>query len=146
MALELNQEQFQLMQSQGINGVLATTDLEGNPNSAPVHLLWAKDSSTLFLALAIRHQSSENLKTQGRYSLAIMEADDQAFSIQGKAKLIRQPMAANPHMALFKLEVTLVKSDTTPTVKVIQGVQTEKRNDKVDKFFQGCFEEMKGYE
>jgi hypothetical protein len=128
---ELTQKQVELFRSRNVNGVLATVDLEGNPNTAPIHLMWAPNAGSVSLALAARHQSTENLKTQGRYSLSIMEADDQAFSIQGIAKLVRQPMEANPHMVLFKLTVNLVKSDTAPTVKVVQAVKTEKRSEKV---------------
>ena len=140
---KMTREQVELFRNRSINGVLATVDMEGNPNTAPVHLMWAVDANHLLLALANRHQSSENLKTQGRYSLSILEGDDQAFSIQGTAKLIRQPMEANPHMVLFQMKVNQVKADTAPTVRVVQGIITEKRNERTSEFFDKCFLEMK---
>lgn len=141
MSNVLSSAQVDLL-SRRVNGVLATVDRQGNPNTAPIYLLQPRDQSTLLLCLATRHQTTENLKTQGRFSLSILEEGDQAFSIQGRAKLVRQPMDANPHMALFILHVENVKSDTTPTVAVLRGVLTEPRSDKTTAFFQACFEEM----
>ncbi|MTI94069.1 MAG: pyridoxamine 5'-phosphate oxidase family protein [Firmicutes bacterium] len=145
MKKELTPEQVELLTSCSVNAVLATADRAGNPNTAPVHLMWAKDINTIIVALATRHQSSDNLKTQGRFSLSVMEADDQAFSVQGYGKLVRQPMDANPHMSMFELTVQVVKPDTTPTVAVVSGVRTKKRSEKTDTFFTACFQELKAF-
>ncbi len=138
----LSDKQLQLLRSKLVIAVLATADRQGRVNTAPMHLLWAKDESTVLLCSAIRHRSSENLKTQGRFALSVMDQEDTAFSILGTAKLLRQPMEANAHMALFSLAVEEVKSDTAPTLEVVNRVETRQRNEKVAAFFHACFVEM----
>ena len=142
MSDSLSARQQQLLCSRLVIAVLATADRQGRVNTAPMHLLWAKDEKTILLCSAIRHRSSDNLKTQGRFSLSIMDEEDTAFSVLGSAKLLRQPMEANPHMALFRLAVDEVKLDTAPTLEVVARVQTRRRNEKVAAFFEACFAEM----
>ncbi len=142
MSEALSAQQQKLLCSKLVIAVLATTDRQGKVNTAPMHLLWAKNERTILLCSAIRHRSSDNLKTQGRFSLSVMDEEDTAFSVLGSAKLLRQPMEANAHMALFHLAVEEVKSDTAPTLEVIKRVQTRQRNEKVADFFEACFSEM----
>jgi len=125
--------------------VLSTLTPEGYPHAMPVHLLCAPDEKTILMALVKNHQSTLNIKDNGKAMITALDGEDIAVGIKGAAKVVKEPMDANKAMVAIEFQVQEVKSDTTPTVIVTQGVRFKHRSEKTSDFFRTCFDELYTY-
>ncbi len=122
--------------------VLSTITEDGNPHAMPVHLLKALDENTIRFALVKNHQTTLNIKHNGKVILTVLDGHDIALGIKGDAKVVKEPMDGNKAMVLVEMIVSEIKSDTTPTVIVTSGVRAEHRTDKTAAFFRAMFDEL----
>ncbi|MFL0196647.1 pyridoxamine 5'-phosphate oxidase family protein [Clostridium sp. WILCCON 0269] len=122
--------------------VLSTVTDEGFPHAMPVHLMFAPDNTTIRLALMKIHKTVANIKHNSKAFITITEKEDTALGIRGSAKVIREPMENNSAMCMVEFKVEEVKSDTTPTVIVINGIRNIHRTEKTKPFFRGMFDEL----
>ncbi len=122
--------------------VLSTVTPERYPHAMPVHLLCAPDEKRILICLVKNHQSTLNIKDNGKVMVSALDGEDIAVGIKGTAKVVKEPMEANKAMTAIEIEVAEVKSDTTPTVIVTGGVSFKHRSEKTTGFFRTCFDEL----
>jgi len=125
--------------------VLSTITPEGFPHAMPVHLLCSPDEKTILMALVKNHQTTKNIMNNGKAMITALDGEDIAVGIKGTAKVVKEPMDANKAMVAIAFEVEEIKSDTTPTVIVTQGVRFKHRSNKTEEFFRMCFNELYNY-
>lgn len=140
---QLTSEIMELLNQGKTTAVLSSVTEQGNPHAMPLHLMVAPDEKTIRVALLRNHQTVENLRADGRAFLTLMEGEDMAYGIQCRAGLVRDPMKGSKAMCMFQLEVEEVKSDTTATVRVTEGVKIKHRSPKTTEFFKGMFDELR---
>jgi hypothetical protein len=124
--------------------VAGTVGEGGAPNTCPVSLIYAKDEHTLLVGLLRSTATTANLRRDGRVSLEVIAPDDLVMGIQGVMRIIKEPMAMSDAMAIWEMQVTKVKQDTSPAQRVIQGPASAPRSDKAAAFEQAAFAELKG--
>jgi hypothetical protein len=124
--------------------VAGTVGEGGAPNTCPVSLIYAKDEQTLLVGLLRSSATTANLRRDGRVSLEIIGPDDLVMGVQGVMRLVKEPMAMSEAMAVWEMQVTKVKQDTSPAQRVIQGPASVPRSDKAAAFEQAAFAELKG--
>lgn len=125
--------------------VLSTITPQGYPHAMPVHLLCATDEKTIMMALVNNHQTTTNIKDNGKAMVTALDGEDVAVGIKGTAVVVKEPMDANKAMVAVEFKVEEIKSDTTPTVIVKQGVRFVHRSSKTAEFFRKCFDELCQY-
>lgn len=123
--------------------VVATADGEGNPNTAPVSLVLAKDNRTLLMALKRGQTTTENLHSRSKLSIEILAADDVVVGIKGSAEILKEKMNNNEAMSLWEVKVEEVKQDTSPAVVVMSGPTSEPRSEEGKAFERAMIEEMR---
>jgi general stress protein 26 len=124
--------------------VAGTVGEDGAPNTCPLTLIYARDEKTLMVGTLRNSTTSANLRRDGRVSLEIIGPDDLVMGIQGTMRLVREPMKCSDAMAIWEMQVTRVKHDTSPAQRVIQGPASVPRSDKATAFEQAAFAELKG--
>ncbi|HHW04074.1 MAG TPA: pyridoxamine 5'-phosphate oxidase family protein [Thermoanaerobacterales bacterium] len=139
---ELTRELVNLLNSKGVTVVLATISGDNYPNTTPVHLITAPNEKKVRMALGKMHQSYMNIKANENVMINILESNDTAISIKGNARIIKDPMEGNKNMAMVEVEVLEIKSDTTPTLIVTDGIKTKHRTAKTPEFFRLMFDEL----
>ncbi len=115
---------------------------DGAPNTCPVTLIYAKDERTLLLATLRASTTTANLRQDGRVSLEILGSEDLVLGIQGRVRLLKEPMAMSDAMAMWEVKVEKVKQDTSPAQRVIQGPASLPRSEKAGEFEQAAFAEL----
>lgn len=138
----LPQEIIELFNKELTTVIVSTQTPEGFPHAMPVHLLAAPDGKTVRMALVKAHQTTANIKDNGKAFITVLEGPDLAMGIKGTASVVREPMEGNAAMIMIEFRVEQIKSDTTPTVTVKEGVRTEHRTPKTAGFFRVMFDEL----
>lgn len=142
VGISMSSEIVNLLNKELTTVLVSTVTAEGFPHSMPVHLLAALDDSTVRMALMKSHQTVVNIKDNGNTFISILEGSDVAVGIKCTAKVIREPMKGNSAMCMVEFKVQEIKSDTTPTVIVTDGVRTKHRSPKTADFFRVMFDEL----
>lgn len=138
----LPQDVIDLFNKELTTVIVSTITSEGFPHAMPVHLLAAPDHKTVRMALVKAHQTTANIKDNGKAFITVLDGTDLAVGIRGKAAVVREPMEGNAAMCMIEFKVEQVKSDTTPTVIVSEGVRTQHRSAKTAEFFRVMFDEL----
>lgn len=139
---ELSEEVVELFNKELTTVILSTVTAEGFPHAMPVHLMVATDNKTIKLALMKMHKTTENIKQNSSAFISVIEGPDIAISIKGSARVVKEPMEGNAAMSMVEFIVEEVKSDTTPTVIVTEGIRSKHRTDKTKDFFRVMFDEL----
>lgn len=124
--------------------IVSSISKEGYPHALPVHLVTAKDNKTLHLALAKAHKTVENIKLNENVFITVVDGNDTALGIRGKAKVIKEPMDGNIAVCMLEVKVEEIKSDTSPTAAVASGIAIKPRNERSEQFVRVMFSELKG--
>jgi hypothetical protein len=91
--------------------IVATVDPDGAPRTAPFGSLRAVTPGLLRLACSRTHDTYANLCRDGQVSVALLAPPNIAASIRGRARVVREGMAAGEHLAVVEIDVDLVKND-----------------------------------
>ena len=138
----LTQELIGLFNQKLTTVVMATITPEGYPHSMPVHLMAASDNKTIYMALVKAHQTVANIRANGKAAISVLEGPDISLTILGTAKVVKETMAGSSVMCMIEFQVTEIKSDTTPTLIVTEGVRCKHRTEKTAEFFKAMFNEL----
>lgn len=138
----LTQDLVELFNKRLTTVIVSTVSEDGYPHAMPVHLLTAIDDKTLRMALMKSHETVQNLKQNEKMFVTVADGPDIAVGIKGTAKVIKDSMEENGSMCMIQFSVEELKSDTTPTVIVLQGIHTVHRTNKTEQFFNLMFEEL----
>jgi hypothetical protein len=138
----LSQEIIELFNKELTTIILSTVTEEGLPHAMPVHLIAAPDEKTIRMALVKAHQTTANIKANSKAFITVLEGQDVALGIRGTAALVKEPMEGNSAMCMIEFKVTEIKSDTTPTVIVTDGVRSKHRTENTKDFFRSMFGEL----
>lgn len=138
----ISKEVVELFNKELTTVMLSTVTNEGFPHAMPVHLIAAPDNKTIRMALMKLHRTTENIKHNGKAVITALEGSDIAISIKGTGKVVKEPMEGNSAMCMVEFDVEEVKSDTTPTVIVTEGIRSKHRTEKTKDFFRVMFDEL----
>ena len=121
--------------------VVATVSRDGEPNTTPVHLIYAKDRKTILMAMALQHQGTANIKENGKVMICMCEENDINVSVSGTARMIREPMECNKAMCIIKVDVERVKDDSTHS-ETTSGIRYRCVTERGEMFIREVFAEL----
>jgi len=102
--------------------IVATTDPDGAPRTAPFGSLRASTPRLLRLFSWREHDTYANLCRDGRVSLALV-SPDVAVSVTGRARVVRERAHHDEQFAILEIDVEEVKNDMAYRVVVESGIE-----------------------
>lgn len=123
--------------------VVGTVDEDGNPNTAPVSLIVARDENTLLVTLKRGQTTTKNLERNGRIIIEVVADEDVVLGIRGEAELVKEKMERNEAMSLWKVNIEEIKQDTSPAVIVSRGARSKPRSEAGEEFEEAMIGEMR---
>lgn len=138
----LPEEVVDLFKKELTTVVLSTLTPEGFPHAMPVHLIYAPNDKTIRMAIVKSHQTIANIKNDSRAFITVLDGPDIAVGIKGTARVVRETMEGNAAMCMVEFNIEQIKSDTTPTLVVTEGIRKKHRSPKTAGFFRSMFDEL----
>ena len=139
---EFSEEHITLFRSQVPTVILATVSRNGFPNTTPVHLVWAKDTTTVLMALARAHRAVENIRSNEKVMVNVCEEGDINISFSGKASILKEELVCNRSMCILEVKVLEIKDDSTHS-ETTCGIRYRCRTERGEQFIRESFEELK---
>jgi hypothetical protein len=102
--------------------IVATTDPDGAPRTAPFGSLRAITPRLLRLFSWREHETFANLCRDGRASVALV-SPDVAVSVTGQARVVRERAFHDEQFAIVEIDVEQVKNDMAYRVLIEGGIE-----------------------
>lgn len=104
-------------------GVLATFSEKGLPHTTPLQCIYPKGLESILISINKDHAGYHNMVWQKKVMLCIMDENNVAYSILGRAGVVRAPSQVHPLMHVVRIDIIDIKSDRSVLVRVDQGIR-----------------------
>jgi len=102
--------------------VLATFSEKGLPHTTPIQCLYPKGLESLLLTIHKDHTGYHNMVWQKKVMICFMDEGNIAYSVLGRAGVVRAPSSVHPLMNVVRVDIIDIKSDRSVLTKVDAGV------------------------
>jgi hypothetical protein len=104
-------------------GILATFSEKGLPNTTPVQCIAAKGLESILLTINKDHTGYHNMVWQKKVMICFLDEGNVAYSILGRAGVVRAPSMVHPFMNVVRIDIIDIKCDRSILTKVESGVR-----------------------
>ena len=104
-------------------GVLATFSEKGLPHTTPIQWVYPKGRESLLISIHKDHNGYHNMVWQKKVMICFMDANNVAYSVLGRAGVVRAPSSVHPLMNVVRIDIIDIKSDRSVLTRVESGVQ-----------------------
>ena len=102
--------------------VVATTDPDGYPHTAPFGSMCAMSTRVLRFASDRRNDTYANIVRDGRVTVSLIAPPYIAVSVRGRARVLKERMSLMETDAVLEIEVEEVKNDIIRGTRIETGV------------------------
>jgi len=95
----------------------------GAPHGIPVSTALRAGPRTVYLALALRRESLDRLRTDPRCALTILDGRDLAFTAHATATIVEEPMSVSDRVAAVRLDVLAIQDHGQPRFTIEAGIR-----------------------
>src|SRR3972149_1536093 len=102
-------------------GILATFSEKGVPNTTPIQCIYPKGQESLLISIHKEHTGYHNMVWQKKVMLCFLGENNTAYSILGRAGVVRAPSSVHPLMNVVRIDIIDIKCDRSILVRVDSG-------------------------
>ena len=103
--------------------VLATFSEKGLPHTTPIQSIYPKGLESLLLSIHKDHIGYHNMVWQKKVMVCFLDESNVAYSILGRAGVVRAPSIVHPLMNIVRIDIIDIKSDRSMLTRVDAGVR-----------------------
>ena len=122
---------------------LATFSEKGLPHTTPIQCLYPKGLESILISIHKDHQGYHNMVWQKKVMICFMDENNVAYSILGRAGVVRAPSEVHPLMNVVRLDIIDIKSDCSVLMKVDSGVRWSYTSWEAEELSVSLFNELK---
>jgi hypothetical protein len=104
-------------------GILSTFSEKGLPHTTPIHSVYPKGQESILMAIHKDHTGYHNMVWQKKVMMCFLEENNVAYSVLGRAGVVRAPSHVHPLMNIVRVDIIDIKSDRSILTRVDKGVQ-----------------------
>ena len=119
---KLPEDLIELMKKGKTVGILATFSEKGLPHTTPLQWIYPKGVESLLISINKEHTGYHNMVWQKKVMLCFLDENNIAYSILGRAGVVRAPSMVHPLMNVVRIDVIDIKSDRSTLTRVDSGV------------------------
>lgn len=122
ISVRLPDDLVEALKTEKVVAILATFSEKGLPHTTPLQWLYPKDAESILISINKEHQGYHNMVWQKKVMLSFLCAGNIAYSVLGRAGVVRAPSIVHPLMNIVRIDVIDVKNDRSVLVNVSNGV------------------------
>lgn len=123
VGVKLPEDLYELLKKGQTVAVLATFSEKGVPHTTPIQSMYPKGYESILISIHKNHQGYHNMVWQKKVMLCFMDEGNIAYSVLGRAGVVRAPSAVHPLMNVVHIDIIDIKSDCSVLTKVDSGVR-----------------------
>ena len=122
--------------------VLATFSEKGIPNTTPLQCIYPKGKESLLISIHKEHTGYHNMVWQKKVMLCFLGEGNIAYSVLGRAGVVRAPSSIHPLMNIVRIDIIDIKCDRSILTRVDQGVLWSYTSDEAEELHNSLFKEL----
>jgi hypothetical protein len=103
--------------------VLATFSEKGLPHTTPLQCIYPKGLESILITINKDHAGYHNMVWQKKVMLCFIDGNNVAYSVLGRAGVVRAPSQVHPLMNVVRVDIIDIKSDRSVLCRVDSGVR-----------------------
>lgn len=143
VGLKLPEDLVALLKEETTVAVLATFSEKGLPHTTPIQSLYPKGLESILMSIHKDHQGYHNMVWQKKVMLCFLDKNNIAYSVLGRAGVVRAPSEVHPLMNIVRIDIIDIKSDRSVLVRVDSGVKWSYASPEAEELSKALFDELK---
>ncbi len=127
----------------GTVGILSTFSEKGLPHTTPIQCIYPKGLESILMTIHKDHVGYYNMVWQKKIMLCFMEKDNVAYSILGRAGVVRAPSLVHPLMNVVRIDIIDIKSDRSTLTRIESGVRWSYTSWEAEELVKSLINELK---
>ncbi len=124
-------------------GVLATFSEKGLPHTTPIQCVHPKGLESILISIHKDHTGYHNMVWQKKVMMSFLDENNVAYSILGRAGVVRAPSEVHPLMNVVRIDIIDIKSDRSVLSRVDSGVRWSYTSPEAEELSIGLMNELK---
>jgi hypothetical protein len=143
VGVKLPEDLIQVLKGEKTVAVLATFSEKGLPHTTPIQCIYPKGLESILISIHKDHTGYHNMVWQKKVMLCFMDEGNVAYSVLGRAGVVRAPSLVHPLMNIVRIDIIDIKSDRSVLTKVDAGVRWSYASWEAEELSVGLMNELK---
>jgi hypothetical protein len=143
VGVKLPDDLAELLKKENTVATLATFSEKGLPHTTPIQCIYPKGSESLLMTIHKDHTGYHNMVWQKKIMLSFLAEGNIAYSILGRAGVVRAPSMVHPLMNVVRIDIIDIKSDRSILTCVEEGVKWTYTSLEAEELIRSLFGELK---
>lgn len=143
VGIKLPEDLIKVLKSETTVGVLATFSEKGLPHTTPIQCIYPKGLESILISIHKDHTGYQNMVWQKKVMMCFMDEGNVAYSVLGRAGVVRAPSEVHPLMNIVRIDIIDIKSDRSVLTKVDAGVRWSYTSWEAEELSKALMNELK---
>lgn len=143
VGVKLPEDLIQILKKGKTVAVLATFSEKGVPHTTPIQWVYPKGQESLLISIHKDHTGYHNMVWQKKVMLCFMDEQNTAYSVLGRAGVVKAPSSVHPLMNVVRIDIIDIKSDRSILVRVDEGIKWSYTSPEAQELCEGLLQELK---
>lgn len=143
VGVKLPEDLLEALKGEGLVGVLATFSERGLPHTTPIQCIYPKGDESLLISIHKDHTGYHNMVWQKKVMLCFMAQGNVAYSVLGRAGVVRAPSKVHPLMNIVRIDIIDIKCDRSILTRVDNGIKWSYTSPDAEELINHLFKELK---
>ncbi len=123
--------------------ILATFSEKGLPHTTPIQCVYPKGLESILISIHKDHTGYHNMVWQKKVMLCFLDEGNVAYSVLGRAGVVRAPSTVHPLMNVVRIDIIDIKSDRSVLTRVENGVRWSYTSWESEELSKALMDELK---
>jgi len=143
VGVKLPEDLLAFLKSDRALAILATFSEKGLPHTTPIQCIYPKGTESILMSIHKEHGGYHNMVWQKKVMLCFVGQGNVAYSILGRAGVVRAPSLVHPLMNVVRIDIIDIKSDRSILVRVDDGVKWTYISPEAEELTNALMDELK---
>ncbi len=146
VGIKLPEDLREIMLKEKALCILATFSEKGLPHTTPIQCIYPKGQESILMTINKDHTGYQNMVWQKKVMLCFLQENNIAYSILGRAGVVRAPSLVHPLMNVVRIDIIDIKSDRSVLSRVESGVTWSYTSPEAEELTKALMSELKDLE
>lgn len=127
----------------GTIAILSTFSEKGLPHTTPLQAIYPKGSESILISIHKDHMGYHNMVWQKKIMLCFLDENNVAYSVLGRAGVVRAPSLVHPLMNVVRIDIIDIKCDRSTLARIENGVKWSYTSAEAQELVTSLMDELK---
>lgn len=143
VGIKLPEDLINVMKQEKAVAILATFSEKGLPHTTPIQCIYPKGLESILMSIHKDHTGYHNMVWQKKVMLCFLNENNVAYSILGRAGVVRAPSQVHPLMNVVRIDIIDIKSDRSVLTRVESGIKWSYTSAEAEELIRALMNELK---